>query len=83
MVYDAVLLPRYAFVSSDENHGLNPTSYWQVQNHEDSLQLLKVLPDRVGHGTFLHPEMGGSQEMLELMLKHSLPLGEDLLLQVL
>ncbi|XP_064609543.1 adenosine deaminase-like protein, partial [Liolophura sinensis] len=46
----------------------------EIQNPEDSLELLKVIPDRVGHGTFLHPEMGGSQEMLELMLKHSLPL---------
>ncbi len=37
--------------------------------------MLRMLPDRVGHGTFLHPDRGGTDEILALMDKHRIPLG--------
>uniref|UniRef100_A0A3Q2QHS6 N6-Methyl-AMP deaminase n=1 Tax=Fundulus heteroclitus TaxID=8078 RepID=A0A3Q2QHS6_FUNHE len=41
---------------------------------EESELLLNLPPDRIGHGTFLHPEMGGSQSLVDRVVKHQIPL---------
>ncbi|XP_047208895.1 adenosine deaminase-like protein [Girardinichthys multiradiatus] len=41
---------------------------------EESELLLNLPPDRIGHGTFLHPEMGGSQPLVDQVVKHNIPL---------
>uniref|UniRef100_A0A7N6A6B9 Adenosine deaminase domain-containing protein n=1 Tax=Anabas testudineus TaxID=64144 RepID=A0A7N6A6B9_ANATE len=41
---------------------------------EESDLLLNLPPDRIGHGTFLHPEMGGSQSLVDKVLKNNIPL---------
>ncbi|XP_008310649.1 N6-Methyl-AMP deaminase isoform X2 [Cynoglossus semilaevis] len=41
---------------------------------EESDLLLNLPPDRIGHGTFLHPEVGGSQGLVDKVLKHNIPL---------
>uniref|UniRef100_A0A1A8GST2 Adenosine deaminase-like n=2 Tax=Nothobranchius korthausae TaxID=1143690 RepID=A0A1A8GST2_9TELE len=41
---------------------------------EESDLLLNLPPDRIGHGTFLHPEMGGSQHLVDKMRKNNIPL---------
>ncbi|XP_077988430.1 N6-Methyl-AMP deaminase-like [Glandiceps talaboti] len=46
----------------------------EVPNMQDDKALLQLPPHRVGHGTFLHPEVGGNDELIELMKKHNLPL---------
>ncbi|MBN3280152.1 ADAL protein, partial [Polyodon spathula] len=36
--------------------------------------LLHLPPDRIGHGTFLHPEVGGSQELVDTVMMKHIPL---------
>ncbi|XP_034032150.1 adenosine deaminase-like protein [Thalassophryne amazonica] len=36
--------------------------------------LLNLNPDRIGHGTFLHPEAGGSQDHVYKVVKNKIPL---------
>lgn len=38
--------------------------------------LLQVPPDRIGHGTFMHPSVGGNKEMEELVSRLKIPIGE-------
>lgn len=47
---------------------------------EESDLLLNLPPDRIGHGTFLHPEMGGSQSLVDKVLKNNIPLGKTYLI---
>lgn len=41
---------------------------------EETDFLLNLPPDRIGHGTFLHPEVGGSQNLVDKVLKNNIPL---------
>lgn len=41
---------------------------------EESLVLLQVPPDRIGHGTFIHPAAGGTEEMEQLVKKLQIPI---------
>ncbi|TDH09511.1 hypothetical protein EPR50_G00087410 [Perca flavescens] len=41
---------------------------------EESDLLLNLPPDRIGHGTFLHPEVGGSQSLVDKMVQNNIPL---------
>nr|XP_057943863.1 adenosine deaminase-like protein [Doryrhamphus excisus] len=41
---------------------------------EESELLLSLPPDRIGHGTFLHPEVGGSQSLVDKVTKNNIPL---------
>ncbi|XP_037307848.1 adenosine deaminase-like protein [Pungitius pungitius] len=41
---------------------------------EESNLLLDLPPDRIGHGTFLHPEMGGSQSLVDKVVASNIPL---------
>ncbi|TMS05389.1 Adenosine deaminase-like protein [Larimichthys crocea] len=41
---------------------------------EESDLLLDLPPDRIGHGTFLHPEMGGSPSVFDKVVKNNIPL---------
>ncbi|XP_038129824.1 adenosine deaminase-like protein isoform X1 [Cyprinodon tularosa] len=43
---------------------------------EESELLLNLPPDRIGHGTFLHPEMGGSQSLVDRVVDRNIPLGK-------
>ncbi|XP_065827088.1 adenosine deaminase-like protein isoform X3 [Oscarella lobularis] len=46
----------------------------EVPNVEESLALLKFNPDRLGHGTCLFPERGGTQELVDYMFNKRIPL---------
>lgn len=49
----------------------------QVASQLDETDLLLNLPpDRIGHGTFLHPEVGGSKSLVDKVLKNHIPLGK-------
>lgn len=37
--------------------------------------LLNVHPDRIGHGTFLNPSVGGTFENIEFITSRKIPLG--------
>ncbi|KAM3842494.1 N6-Methyl-AMP deaminase [Diretmus argenteus] len=41
---------------------------------EESELLLNLPPDRIGHGTFLHPKVGGSQNLVDKVVKNNIPL---------
>ncbi|XP_075883494.1 N6-Methyl-AMP deaminase [Nelusetta ayraudi] len=41
---------------------------------EETDLLLDLPPDRIGHGTFLHPEVGGSEDLVQKVLKNNIPL---------
>ncbi|XP_048828990.1 adenosine deaminase-like protein isoform X1 [Brienomyrus brachyistius] len=41
---------------------------------EESELLLTLPPDRIGHGTFLHPEVGGSQSLVDRVREKNIPL---------
>lgn len=38
--------------------------------------LLNLIPDRIGHGTCIHPENGGSEDFVNIVEEHSIPIGE-------
>lgn len=44
---------------------------------EETDLLLNLPPDRIGHGTFLHPEVGGSKSLVDKVVKNKIPLGEN------
>lgn len=33
-------------------------------------------PDRIGHGTFLHPDVGGTEEIVQEVIRGGIPIGE-------
>ncbi|CAK6961590.1 adenosine deaminase-like protein isoform X1 [Scomber scombrus] len=47
----------------------------EVQSQlEETDLLLNLPPDRIGHGTFMHPEVGGSQSVVDKVIKNNIPL---------
>jgi len=47
----------------------------QVLNNKETELLLSLPPDRIGHGTYLLPSRGGSQEFVDNILKNKTPIG--------
>uniref|UniRef100_A0A8C1U7J1 Adenosine deaminase-like n=1 Tax=Cyprinus carpio TaxID=7962 RepID=A0A8C1U7J1_CYPCA len=41
---------------------------------EESELLLNLPPDRIGHGTFLHPVLGGSDSLVDKVCKQNIPI---------
>ena len=41
--------------------------------------LLSVEPDRIGHGTFLIPELAGGSELANTVMAAKIPIGKHLL----
>ena len=37
--------------------------------------MLALPPDRIGHGTFLHPESGGTEKLVDAVRKSHIPIG--------
>ncbi|CAG2214522.1 Adenosine deaminase-like protein A,Adenosine deaminase-like protein [Mytilus edulis] len=46
----------------------------EVPNIEETLAMLKLPPNRIGHGTCLLPEVGGSEELTDYVYTHKIPL---------
>lgn len=38
--------------------------------------LLQCNPDRIGHGTFLHPDIGGTWDMIDIVSFKKIPIGK-------
>lgn len=36
---------------------------------------MSVKPDRIGHGTFLPPSVGGTQEIVDMIAQQKIPIG--------
>lgn len=39
--------------------------------------LLGCNPDRIGHGTFLHPKAGGTPEIIDIVSSKKIPIGKQ------
>ncbi|KAL3867510.1 hypothetical protein ACJMK2_044708 [Sinanodonta woodiana] len=46
----------------------------EVPAVDETEEMLKIIPDRIGHGTCLHPDAGGSQGLVDTVLQHRIPL---------
>ncbi|XP_029379167.1 N6-Methyl-AMP deaminase isoform X2 [Echeneis naucrates] len=73
---ETVALAEQFLLSSDGLVvGLDLSGDPTVQSQlEETDLLLNLPPNRIGHGTFLHPEVGGSQNLVDKVLKNSIPL---------
>lgn len=50
---------------------------FEIPNLKKEAQvLLDLLPDRIGHGTFLNSSEGGSLDLVDFVRKHQIPLGK-------
>ncbi|CAH0552152.1 unnamed protein product [Brassicogethes aeneus] len=45
----------------------------EVKNNAEVKDILKIQPDRIGHGTCIHPGYGGSQDIWDLYKKLKIP----------
>lgn len=49
----------------------------EIPNRNDeSVLLLSSFPDRIGHGTFFHPSVGGTDEIVRIVSDRRIPMGE-------
>ncbi|KAJ7385324.1 hypothetical protein OS493_016400 [Desmophyllum pertusum] len=46
----------------------------EVPDLEDTRVLLNLIPDRIGHGTCIHPENGGAEDLVNTVEEHSIPI---------
>lgn len=46
----------------------------EVPAIDETLEVLKLPPDRIGHGTCLHSEAGGSDELADYVYRYKIPL---------
>ena len=59
---------------------LDPFSVVQIPNvNEETGLLLSATPDRIGHGTFLTSNLGGTADNVELIRSRRIPIGQLLL----
>ena len=47
----------------------------QAPNIPETKALVSLCPDRIGHGTCIHPDNGGDQELADSILQAKIPLG--------
>lgn len=45
----------------------------EILNEKETLAILGYRPDRIGHGTFIHPDSGGTQVQLEALIQAKTP----------
>lgn len=46
------------------------------RNEETLLLMRGASPDRIGHGTFMHPDVGGTDEIMQEVLTQIIPIGK-------
>ena len=55
----------------------NQFCYFQISDqNKECLELLQLPPDRIGHGTFLYPSHGGTEEIMKVLEKNATPFGK-------
>lgn len=52
----------------------------QVPNEEETNDILKFKPDRLGHCTCIHPSLQGSQQLFDMLLESKIPVGKTSLI---
>lgn len=48
----------------------------QVANEVETMDILKFKPDRLGHGTCIHPSSNGTEELYQTLLDSRIPVGK-------
>ncbi|XP_027427575.1 adenosine deaminase-like protein isoform X5 [Zalophus californianus] len=73
---ETVKLAEEFFLSSDDTVlGLDLSGDPTIPNQKKETQvLLDLLPDRIGHGTFLNSSEGGSLDLVDFVRQHQIPL---------
>ena len=51
--------------------------YIKVPDIDETRVLLSLIPDRIGHGTCIHPENGGAEDLVNIVEKHLIPIGKS------
>ncbi|XP_073242909.1 N6-Methyl-AMP deaminase-like isoform X2 [Porites lutea] len=46
----------------------------KVPDIDETRVLLSLIPDRIGHGTCIHPENGGADDLVNIVEKHLIPI---------
>lgn len=46
----------------------------EVPAPEETMSLLEIVPDRIGHGTCLQPDAGGTKDIVQFVSDHEIPL---------
>ena len=41
------------------------------------MEVLEILPDRIGHGTCLQADGGGTEDLVKFVRQHKIPLGNN------
>lgn len=50
---------------------------FKIVNNDETLDVLKSVPfGRIGHGVYLHPEVGGTQEIVNFVSDNKIPIGK-------
>lgn len=65
-----------------DSHDFDGYCIWQVPALQETMDLLCLPPDRIGHGTCLHPEASGRQEFVDTVINHKTPLGRSTVSQI-
>ncbi|KAL3867509.1 hypothetical protein ACJMK2_044708 [Sinanodonta woodiana] len=68
------LAERYSKLSGGTVVGVDLSGDPSVPAVDETEEMLKIIPDRIGHGTCLHPDAGGSQGLVDTVLQHRIPL---------
>lgn len=48
----------------------------EVCNPEEILEMIKFKPGRIGHGTCIHPKLGGTDDTWSALCTSKIPVGE-------
>lgn len=49
--------------------------FMKVPNESEVLAIVAFAPDRLGHVTCLHPELGGTQKQWDALIASKIPVG--------
>nr|CAD7268940.1 unnamed protein product [Timema shepardi] len=70
-------LPTLQSVGRDKNNAgaqyTTSTKDWRIPKPSEVKAILEFKPERIGHGTCIHPQLGGSSELWEILLQSKIP----------
>lgn len=69
--------PDHLFSKARENGLYVNLHCAEVKNDDEVLRMLHFRPDRLGHGTCIHPKFGGSHSTWELYCQLKIPVGKS------
>lgn len=43
---------------------------------------MEAVPDRIGHGTFMHPNVGGTEDIVREVMDSKIPIGQKIIMAI-